>query len=133
MLALAVSLADYPLGRAFDCTGDARSRTCGSEIVLGCDLDADKRITNIGMQVKACAIGQASAAIFAASARGADMEVLTGTLEALGRWLKGEEAMPVWTRLDMLETALAHPGRHEAILLPWRAALAALSNAGLPR
>ena len=36
--------------------------------------------------------------------------------------------MPDWPDLEMLAPALPYPGRHGAILLPWRAAADALSK-----
>jgi len=36
--------------------------------------------------------------------------------------------LPDWPGLDAIEAARAFPGRHGAMLLPWQAALAALSS-----
>lgn len=70
VLALATGLADYPLDPSLPLTGEARSRTCGSAIRLGLALDDAGRIARIGMQVSACAIGQASAMLLAQAAAG---------------------------------------------------------------
>ena len=128
MLALAVELADNPLDPHAPLLGEARSRTCGSTLALGCAIDGDGAISAIGMKVSACAVGQAAAAIFAKSAVGKDRDELLAAERGLVAWLSGEGELPDWPRLAMLEPALAHKGRHEAILLPWRAALDALSK-----
>ena len=65
LLGLAVELAEYPLKDDMALRGEARSRSCGSTLQLGCTTDDDGAIAELGMRVSACAVGQASAAIFA--------------------------------------------------------------------
>lgn len=128
VLALATGLAAYPLADDLPLKAEARSRTCGSEVALGLALAADGTIARIGMQVRACAIGQASAALLAQDAQGRAPGALAATLGALESWLAGEGALPDWPGLDLLEPARAHPARHSALLLPWTAARKALSS-----
>ncbi len=128
VLALATGLAAYPLADDLPLKAEARSRTCGSEVALGLALAADGTIARIGMQVRACAIGQASAALLAQDAQGRAPEALAATLGALESWLAGDGALPDWPGLDLLEPARAHPARHSALLLPWTAARKALSS-----
>lgn len=128
LLALAVGLAAYPLTDEFTLTGEARSRSCGSTLRMGVTMDDTGRIERIGLRVAACAVGQASAAIFAAAAPGRSPEELAATVAALEAWLTGGGAAPEWPRLDLLVPARAYPGRHGAMLLPWKAALDALSK-----
>lgn len=128
LLALAIGLAVYPLTDDLPFVGEARSRSCGSTLRMGLVLDDDGRIARVGMRVAACAVGQASAAIFAASAAGRAAEELAETLAALETWLAGEGEMPDWPRLAMVAAARDYPGRHGAMLLPWKAAIDALSN-----
>jgi NifU-like protein involved in Fe-S cluster formation len=128
LLGLAVELAEYPLADDLALRGEARSRSCGSTLVLGCTTDDEGAIAELGMRVSACAVGQASAAIFAREAHGRDAASLERTLEGLDGWLAGSGERPDWPGLEALEPALPHAGRHEAIRLPWRAALAALSK-----
>jgi NifU-like protein involved in Fe-S cluster formation len=130
LLALAVGLAQYPLTDDLPLTGEARSRSCGSSLRIGLALDADGRIARIGMRVAACAVGQASAAIFAAAAPGRTAADLAGALAGLEAWLTDDAAAPDWPGLAMIAPARAYPGRHGAMLLPWRAALDALSKPG---
>ncbi|OBX20831.1 Fe-S cluster protein [Erythrobacter sp. QSSC1-22B] len=128
MLGLAVELADYPLTDELALRGEARSRSCGSTLALGCTTDEQGAIAELGMRVSACAVGQASAAIFAREAHGRDTASLTRSLAGLDHWLEGTAERPDWPGLEALDPALPHAGRHDAIRLPWRAALAALSN-----
>ena len=128
MLALAVELADVPLDPRAPYSGDVRSRTCGSTLAIGCTIDNDGAISNIGMKVSACAVGQAAAAIFASDAVGRNFADLKAAERSIAAWLSSGGELPDWPRLGMLEPALPHKGRHEAILLPWRAALDALSK-----
>jgi len=82
------------------------------------------------MKVQACAVGQAAAAVFADGASGRSAREISQTQADLSRWLAGEGKMPDWPGLSMIEPARAFPGRHGAIILPWRAAAGALSNNG---
>jgi len=128
MLAQAVALSDYPLDDRLALRADARSRTCGSEIVLGLDIAEDGKIARIGMQVRACAIGQASAALLAQGAAQRAPATIAATLSGLEAWLAGDGALPDWPDLALLAPARSHPGRHGALLLPWKAATKALSS-----
>lgn len=129
LLGLATGLARYPLGDNLPLRAEARSRSCGSVIAIGLALDDGGRIGRIGMRVSACAIGQASAALLAEGGLGADPANLRAATDALGAWLAGEGDLPGWPApLDPLAPALAHPGRHGALLLPWKAAVEALSS-----
>lgn len=133
LLALATGLADYPLTDSLTLRAEARSRSCGSVIALGLRLDEAGLIAQVGMQVSACAIGQASAALLAMGAAGRAPDAVEAAAEALAQWLAGEGALPDWPGIAALAPAHDHPGRHGALLLPWTAARAALSQAGSTR
>ncbi|SHN54124.1 iron-sulfur cluster assembly scaffold protein [Erythrobacter sanguineus] len=128
LLAQAVALAAYPLDDRLALRAEARSRTCGSEIVLGLDIAGDGGIARIGMQVRACAIGQASAALLAQGAADRNAGAIAATLSGIEAWLAGTSALPDWPDLNLLAPARDHPGRHGALLLPWKAATKALSS-----
>jgi NifU-like protein involved in Fe-S cluster formation len=129
MLGLATSLADYPLTDDLPLHAEARSRSCGSVITLGLALDDDGLIARIGMKVSACAIGQASAALLAQAIRGNNPGSVRVTADGLAAWLAGAGDLPQWPGIDALAPARDHPGRHGALLLPWKAACMALSSA----
>jgi NifU-like protein involved in Fe-S cluster formation len=79
--------------------------------------------------VRACAVGQAAAAVFARHARGRDLAAIRGMLDRLEAWLDDEGPAPDWPDLALVAPARAYPARHGAMLLPWKAAAAALSSA----
>lgn len=128
MLGLAASLARFPLNREFELSASARSKTCGSVLTIGFELSPSGAIQDVGLQVTACAIGQSSAAILAHGAKDAGPEAIRKTHMGLQRWLQGEDPLPDWPNLDVLAPALDRPGRHGALLLPWEAAVSALSS-----
>jgi NifU-like protein involved in Fe-S cluster formation len=129
LLGLAAGLAGFPMTGDLPLRAEARSRSCGSVIALGLALGDDGRIARIGMQISACAIGQASAALLAQGAAGHCAETIETAALGLEAWLASEEeALPDWPGIDALAPAREHPGRHGALLLPWTAARAALSR-----
>lgn len=137
VLGLAVALAEFPLDDSLPLRGTARSPSCGSSLELGLSC-VDGRIERVGLSASACAIGQASAALFARAARGLTRAEIQRAETAMAAWLaasaRGEEApLPDWPGLSAIAAVAAYPGRHGAILLAWRAALAALAAAGEER
>ena len=128
LLGLAVDLAKWPRLEDAGLGGEARSPTCGSTLAIDLMLGEGGRIERLGMAVRACAVGQASAAIFARAAEGRTAGDIADTLSRLEAWLTGEGPLPNWPGLAPIEPARAYPARHGAILLPWRAAIAALSS-----
>lgn len=129
ILGLAVELAQYPLGDDLPLRGSARSKSCGSTLEIGLSCNVNSHINALGMKVSACAIGQASAAIFARHAVGKGLESILSTRLALEAWLSSEVDSPQWPDLSLIAPARDYPARHGAILLPWKAAEQALSNA----
>lgn len=128
ILALAVELADYPLAGDLPLLGEARSRSCGSSVRVGCSVRSDGAVERFGLQATACAIGQASAAIFARQVTGRTARQLVDDGASVEKWLSGEGNLPNWPGIQLLEAAREHPARHGAILLPWKATLDALSK-----
>ena len=133
LLGLATLLARYGMSDDLPLRAEVRSRSCGSVIAAGFALDDAGLIERIGMRVSACAIGQASAALLAQSAKGRAPDAVIAAGDALGAWLEGAGDLPDWPGIDALAPALPHPGRHGALLLPWKAAAQALCEAGEPR
>ena len=110
-------------------TAERRSPVCGSRVIADVTL-ADGRIADLGLQVSACALGQASANIMASHAIGRAPEELAEARDALTAWLAGERDDPgEWPGLDQLARALPHTGRHAAIRLPFEAAAEAAARA----
>ena len=115
-----------PMGSA-----ERRAPVCGSRIAIDVDLDAAGRVAAIGMQVSACAYGQASATLLARNAMGRSHEEIAATRDAIARWLAGEGAMPDWPGLTALAAVVPHSARHGAVRLPFEAATDAIAAAGL--
>jgi len=126
VLALATRLAAHPFDPALPFTGTARSASCGSTLAVSLGLDQAGRITALGLRPQACAIGQASAAIFADAAPGRTRAEIAAAADAVSAWLAGEADLPDWPGLAAIAPARDFPARHGAILLPWKAALDAL-------
>ncbi|MEM9311639.1 MAG: iron-sulfur cluster assembly scaffold protein [Pseudomonadota bacterium] len=133
MLALATQLADYPFDDSLVHQAQSRSKICGSSVRVGLDLDRSERVARIGLKVSACAVGQSSAAILAGGVAGATFDDLARQFEQIEGWLSGASAPPNWPRFEALLGARDHPGRHGALVLPWQAALSALSSVQLHR
>ncbi|MEW9855524.1 iron-sulfur cluster assembly scaffold protein [Novosphingobium sp. M1R2S20] len=123
VLALATSLANYRLGDDLPLRAEARSRSCGSTLTLGLELDEQGRVSRVGLRSQACAIGQASAAVFAQGVHGRPAEEVARTGQLIALWLAGDAEMPDWPGLSSIAAAREYPGRHGALMLPWTAAL----------
>ncbi len=128
ILALATRLSEWPPDPALPFQGKARSATCGSAITVDVATDREGRIERIGLGAQACAIGQASAAVFAAAAPGRDAADVAGAADSIRAWLKEGGALPDWPGLAAIAAARDYPSRHGAVLLAWEAALDALSS-----
>ena len=124
MLALAVELSRHPFDAGAPLIGEARAATCGSTL----RLSTDAAFAHVGLFVQACAVGQAAAAIFARHAAAAGPDRIRATGDAMAGWLAGGP-LPDWPDIRLIEPAGAYPGRHGAILLPWRAAGSAMQGA----
>ncbi|MEO7247889.1 MAG: iron-sulfur cluster assembly scaffold protein, partial [Novosphingobium sp.] len=122
----ATSLAAWPHDPEMPLQGQSRSQSCGSTLAMSLCRGSDGRITHVGLAAQACAIGQASAAVFAGSAVGQSRSEITAITAAMEAWLFGESDMPEWPGLTALAEARHFPARHGAMMLPWRAALDAL-------
>ena len=130
ILRLAASIPH--LGKLADAQGKAevRSPTCGSSVSLGVKIDEDGIVTDLGQQVQACAFGQASAALMGAHALGSRAEEIEQALAAFAAWLEGSREDPGdWPGLEALTPARSRRARHGAMLLPFRALLAAILTA----
>jgi len=130
ILRLAASLSDPRDLEREDGRAELRSPTCGSHVTLSVQLDEERRVIAISQQVHACAFGQASAALVERHARGRTHNDVADALVALSRWLSDDQAEDfAWPGIVALEPARPRKGRHGAILLPFRALLAAIEAA----
>jgi NifU-like protein involved in Fe-S cluster formation len=131
ILRLAASLKEPHELEREDGRAELRSPTCGSRISLAVQLDEDRRVERLSMEVHACAFGQASAALLERHGVGRTHDEVAGVLVELSRWLADEqEEIADWPGLIALAPARPRKARHGAILLPFRALLAAIEADG---
>ena len=115
-------------------TARRTSPICGSRVTADVAVDRAGRITGFGQEVRACALGQASAAILGLAVIGETADSLAQAHHQLAQWLKGNGPLPEplaerFPRLVLFEPARAHPARHASILLSFEAAAAAAADA----
>ena len=130
ILRLAASLYGPRELERVDGGAELRSPTCGSRVSISVQLDRDRRVEAISQQVHACAFGQASAALLERHAIGRAHDDVSEALILLSRWLAEEQdEADGWPGIVVLEPARERKARHGAILLPFRALLAAIEAA----
>lgn len=125
--------ADIPhLGRlpAPDGTARKRSPLCGSTVTVDLTLDGD-RIASYGQDVKACALGQASASVSGRVAIGRTRDQVAQARAELEAMLKRGGPVPAapFDGLEVLLPARDYANRHASILLALDATLAAMDEA----
>ncbi|MBA4489543.1 iron-sulfur cluster assembly scaffold protein [Paracoccus sp. S1E-3] len=131
ILALA---ADIPhLGKLADAEGSAmkRSPQCGSTVTAHVRLE-DGRIAGFGQEVRACALGQASAGVLGQAIIGASRDEIARGAAQLSAMLKEGGPVPdaPWRGLEVLMPARDYPNRHASIMLCWLATLDAIDAVG---
>ena len=129
VLRRAASVADFPPLSDADVAEERRSATCGSRVAVTLQLDEAGRVAAIGVDAKACALGQA-----AAEATGADLATIEAVSEAWRAYLSGErDVLPDWPGLELLAAGRDYPARHPSMRLGFEAAAAALARANLEK
>lgn len=130
ILALAANMPDT--GRLDNPDGTARKRSplCGSAVTVDLNV-ADGRIIDYGQDVKACALGQASASVIAANAIGRNRAEIETARQALLDMLKSGAPAPKapFDGLEALLPARDYKNRHASIMLTFDAILAAFDSA----
>lgn len=130
ILALA---GDIPhLGRLDAPAGSAHKRSpqCGSSVTVDVRL-ADGLIADFAQEVRACALGQASAAVLGRAVIGRSPSEIAEARAALAAMLQAQGPVPHgdFAELETLLPARDFPNRHASILLAWDALLAAIDAA----
>jgi NifU-like protein involved in Fe-S cluster formation len=129
-LRMAVALSEFPLAALDDdpsaVRAEMRSPLCGSRVTLAVALDAAGKIARVGIRADACALGQASAALMARHAVGRNAADMAAAAADVAAWLAGDAPLPDWPDFALLAAARDYPARHGSIVLPFRAAAAAL-------
>ncbi len=103
-----------------DVTAMKTSRVCGSRITADACVQ-NGVITFFGQEVKACALGQAAAAIVGEQVIGLKNEELADIAVRFRQMVKtGDVNFPEkWSKLGLLAAVKDHPGRHGSVMLPF--------------
>lgn len=120
---------DHPQGSA-----TAHSRLCGSVITVDVVLDGDE-VADFAHDVKACALGQASASVLARNVVGATVGEIRAAREAVRAMLKENGPPPEGRFADMalLEPVRDYKARHASTLLAFDATCQAIEAAEAAR
>lgn len=111
-------------------TSERRSPICGSRVTVDVVLDREGRIAELGQEVRACALGQASASLMGAHAIGRSLAELEAARDALTAFLAGTRDDPgAWPGLEIFGPARAHSARHASIRLAFEAVAEAAARA----
>jgi len=106
------------------------SPVCGSRVVVDVVTDGEGRVAALGQEVRACALGQASASLMGAHALGRSPEELAAARDALAAFLAGRRGDPGgWPGLDIFREARPFTARHPSILLAFEAVAEAAARA----
>ena len=126
--------ADIPhAGRLADPHGSSLkvSRVCGSTVEVDVKVDADGRISEIAVEPKACALGQAATSILARHAIGRTLGEIEAARDALRAMLKDGAEPPTgeFWELRHLQPVRDYPPRHTSTMLAFEAAAEAMKQA----
>ena len=130
ILALAADMPRTTRLAAPDATARRRSPLCGSTVTVDLGVSGD-RITDYAQEVKACALGQASAAILGAKAVGlSEAQVRKGRDQLLAMLKENAPPPePPFAELEVLAPARDYRNRHASIMLAFDATLDAFAAA----
>ena len=108
----------------------ARSPLCGSTVAVELMLD-DGVISAFSQDVKACALGQATASLVGSNIVGRNRSQVQRAFDQLSGMLKkdGPPPDPPFEGLYLLEPARKYRNRHASILLSLEATLSAIDQA----
>ena len=130
ILRLAASIPHQQRLEAPQASVSKHSPVCGSRITVDLVADGEGRVAALGQEVRACALGQASAALMAGHAIGRTPEELAAARDALAAYLAGRCDDPgSWPGLDVFAEARRFAARHASIMLAFEAAAEAAEQA----
>ena len=114
-----------------DASAKKRSPLCGSAVTVDITL-LDDKITGYAQDVKACALGQAAAAVIGQSIIGRTLNEVKTARDELNAMLKLDGPIPSapFQDLEILLPAKDFKNRHASILLSLDATLAAFAELG---
>ncbi len=110
-------------------TAEKRSPICGSRVTIDVAVDDEGKVSEVGLLVRACALGQASSSLLASNILGRTPVELAAARDALTAWLAREGDAPDWPGMDIFTPALDYTARHPSIRLAFEAAAEAADTA----
>ena len=130
ILALAAAMPHTARLTAPDATVKRRSPLCGSTVTVDVVL-RDGRIAEYAQDVKACALGQAAAAVVGRAVIGCTRAQIDTALTELKAMLKSDGPSPSapFDGLEVLRPARDYKNRHASILLALEATSEAMAEA----
>ncbi|MDP5308096.1 iron-sulfur cluster assembly scaffold protein [Paracoccus spongiarum] len=130
ILALTTAIPHQGHLEAPEATAMRRSPQCGSSVAVELATEGG-RIARFAQQVRACALGQASAAVLGGAVIGRSRDEILAARDQLRAMLKeaGDPPAPPFEALEALLPARDYPNRHASILLAWDATLEAMDQA----
>jgi NifU-like protein involved in Fe-S cluster formation len=130
ILRLAASIPHQRRLEAPQASVEKTSAVCGSRVTVDIATDEEGRVVALGQEVRACALGQASAALMGSEALGRSPEELAEARDGLADFLAGRRDDPGdWPGLDVFREARPFTARHASILLAFEAAAEAAARA----
>ncbi|PJE25958.1 NifU homolog involved in Fe-S cluster formation [Pseudooceanicola antarcticus] len=130
ILALAAEIPHQERLADPDATVRKRAPLCGSTVTVDVALK-DGKIDRFGQEVRACALGQASASVVGAAVLGRTKPEVLAARDQLRAMLKDEGPVPEapFDGLEVLLPAREYKNRHASILLTLEALSEALEQA----
>jgi len=130
ILALAADIPHLDRLKDPDATVKRRAPLCGSTVTVDVTL-RDGRISEFAQDVKACALGQASASVVGSAILGATRQQVQTARDQLKSMLKDDGPVPdaPFDGLEVLIPARDYKNRHASILLALEATLEAMEQA----
>ncbi|WP_170424979.1 iron-sulfur cluster assembly scaffold protein [Ruegeria arenilitoris] len=130
ILALAADIPHLERLENPDATVKKRSPMCGSTVTVDVKVQ-DGRVSRFGQDVKACALGQASASVVGSAVIGATRAQIETARDQLSDMLKKDGPAPdaPFDGLEVLMPAREYKNRHASILLALDATAEAVSQA----
>lgn len=128
ILALAADIPHHGRLAAPTATARRRSPLCGSTVTVDLVVTGG-RVSDYGQDVKACALGQASASVVGSAIIGCDSGQIIRARDELSAMLKAGGPVPSapFQGLEVLLPARDYKNRHASILLALEAAAEAMA------
>lgn len=133
ILELAAAVPETGRLERADASSTRHSKLCGSTVRVDVAMEGD-RVADVAMEVKACALGQATASVVAANAVGATEAEVADARDRLRAMLKdgGEPPTGRFADLAFLAPVKDYRARHASTLLAVEALAEAVERARAP-